>query len=673
LSVPNEHNESDAADPNRPAEDVSGNGTSDMADVEATSNGESEADASSADDPEIEKKQEIQRYGDTSEEAPDEDGFKFDGRLIKRIGDYLRPYTGWVAIALTITLLASLLGPIRPLLIQRGIDDYIVVGDLEGLQTIILLLVLALVGEGLFKFAENYLTQWIGQHAIYDLRTAVFRHIQNQPLQFFDRTPVGKLITRTTSDVESLSNVLSSGLVVVIGDLLRIVFIAGLMFYLNWVLALVTLTVMPLMVWITFWFRKRVRVQYREARNQVSRLNSFIQEHVTGMSIVQLFNREDEEMSRFESINDDHRSAWVQTIFYYAIFWPSIQIISNIAIAGVLWFGGLRAIAGSALTLGILFAFIQYARMFFEPIRDLSNQFDTLQSAMAGAERIFNLLDDDQSLHDPEDPVKLDRVHGAIEFENVWFAYEEHDGEPDWVLRDVSFRVEPGDTLALVGATGAGKSTIMNILLRFYEAQRGTITIDGVNIEDLALKDLRRHIGLIPQDVFLFSGSVERNLTLNDPDVTEEMMRKAASVVQADHFIEKLPNGYQQDVKERGASLSHGQRQLLAFVRALIYDPEIMVLDEATSSVDTETEDLIQRALERLTEGRTTIAIAHRLSTIQDADKILVLHKGNVRERGTHHELLAMDGLYRKLHDLQYADQARMPSGDGATRSTEKV
>ena len=671
----NEHNDSSSTEANASTEADDASAASSSASANAASDGavETRTNGEKASQQGKEDEDDIQRYGDRSEEAPEEDGFKFDGRLIKRIGDYLRPYTGWAAIALTITLLASLLGPIRPLLIQRGIDDYIVVGDLEGLQTIILLLVFALVGEGLFKFAENYLTQWIGQHAIYDLRTAVFRHIQNQPLQFFDRTPVGKLITRTTSDVESLSNVLSSGLVVVIGDLLRIVFIAALMFYLNWVLALVTLCVMPLMVWITFWFRKRVRVQYREARNQVSRLNSFIQEHVTGMSIVQLFNREDEERRRFESINDDHRSAWIQTIFYYAIFWPSIQIISNIAIAGVLWFGGLRAIAGSALTLGILFAFIQYARMFFEPIRDLSNQFDTLQSAMAGAERIFNLLDDDQSLNDPEDPVKIDRIDGAIEFENVWFAYEEHDGEPDWVLRDVSFRVEPGQTLALVGATGAGKSTIMNILLRFYEAQRGTITIDGVNIRDLSLKDLRRHIGLIPQDVFLFSGSVERNLTLNDPDVTEDMMRKAASVVQADDFIEKLPNEYQQDVKERGASLSHGQRQLLAFVRALIYDPEIMVLDEATSSVDTETEELIQHALERLTEGRTTIAIAHRLSTIQDADKILVLHKGQVRERGTHHELLAMDGLYRKLHDLQYAGEARMPSGDGATRSAEAV
>ncbi|MFO8100455.1 MAG: ABC transporter ATP-binding protein [Salinibacter sp.] len=337
---------------------------------------------------------------------------------------------------------------------------------------------------------------------------------------------------------------------------------------------------------------------------------------------------------------------------------------------------GRGALSGSALTLGVLVAFIQYARQFFEPIRDLSNQYDTLQRAMAGAERIFSVLDDERDLSEPDDPTRLDGVEGHIEFRNVWFAYEEtREGEPDWVLRDVSFTVEPGETVALVGATGAGKSTVMNLLLRFYDIQKGQILVDGVDITDLRLKDLRRHIGLILQDVFLFSGSVERNLTLGDPSIDEDAMRRAAEVVQADQFIERLPNGYQQDVKERGAALSHGQRQLLAFVRALLYDPDVMVLDEATSSVDTETEALIQQALERLTEDRTTLAIAHRLSTIQDADQILVMHKGAVRERGTHQELLGQDGLYRKLHDLQYADQSpagASASGDGAP-SDERV
>ena len=609
---------------------------------------------------------------DTDERIEEEEGERgihsFDGQLLRRIAHYLKPYLGWVVLALLITLVGSFLGPLRPWLVQRGIDNYIVVGDLEGLQRIILYLALALLGEGLLSFAENYLTQYIGQRAIYDLRTTVFRHVQDQPLQFFDRTPIGRLITRTTSDVEALSDVLSSGLIVALGDLFKLFFIAYFMFTLNWELAIVTLLVMPLMVWVTFWFRNNVREQYRETRKQVSRLNSFIQEHVTGMHIVQLFNREEEEMDRFEGINDEHRAAHLQTIFYYAIFWPSVEFIANVALASVLWFGGLRAMAGSALTLGVLVAFIQYARQFFEPIRDLSNQYDTLQRAMAGAERIFGVLDEDHRLPEPADPVELDRVEGKIEFRNVWFAYEDdNEGNPDWVLKDVSFTVAPGETAALVGATGAGKSTVMNLLLRFYEAQRGEILVDGVNIQDLRLRDLRTHIGLVLQDVFLFSGSVERNLTLGDPSIDESSMKRAAEIVQADQFIERLPEGYQQDVKERGSSLSHGQRQLLAFVRALLYDPDVMVLDEATSSVDTETETLIQQALDRLTEGRTTLAIAHRLSTIQDADKILVMHKGELRERGTHQELLSLDGLYRKLYDLQYADQAfaGSASGDG--------
>ena len=589
----------------------------------------------------------------------------FDGRLIRRLGQYLTPYAGYIILALVITLGASFLGPLRPWLVQKGIDNYIVVGDLEGLQYIILYLVLALVGEGILSFGENYLTQWIGQQAIYDLRTTLFRHVEGQSLAYFDRTPVGRVITRTTSDVEALSDALSSGLVSVLGDLFKLVFIAYFMFTLNWMLAVVTL-LMPLMVGVTVWFRRNVREQYRETRKQMARINSFIQEHVTGMHIVQLFNREDEEEDRFEGINDKHRAAHLHTIFYYAIFWPSIEFISNLALAAVLWFGGFRALGGSALTLGVLVAFIQYARQFFRPIRDLSNQYDTLQKAMAGAERVFSLLDTDESIEAPSAPVELDAVEGTIEFENVWFAYEEDDaGTPDWVLEDVSFRVEPGEMAALVGATGAGKSTVMNLLLRFYEIQRGQIRVDGHDIRDLRLRDLREHIGLIPQDVFLFSGSVRRNLTLDDPSIDEAMMRRAAETVQADQLIERLPDGYDQDVKERGSSLSRGQRQLLAFVRALLYDPDVMVLDEATSSVDTETEALIQQALERVTEGRTTLAIAHRLSTIQDADKILVMHKGEIRERGTHQELLAADGLYRRLYDLQYADQVE-PRGDGA-------
>ncbi|MEM6647120.1 MAG: ABC transporter ATP-binding protein [Bacteroidota bacterium] len=584
-----------------------------------------------------------------------------DGTLLKRIVRYLMPYKGWVVLALTLTLTAAFLGPLRPRLVQIAIDNHIVVGDLEGLLRIILFLVLVLVGEGVLTFVNSYLTQWIGQNAIYDLRTKLYRHLQKQPLRRFDTTPLGRLITRVTSDIESLSDVLSAGVIVILGNLARLVFIAYFMFTLNWWLALVTLGVMPLMVGMTFWFRNRVREQYRETRTQVARLNAFLQEHVTGMKIVQVFRREAEEMRRYDGINDDHRQAQIKTIFYYSIFWPSVEIIGSIAMGLVIWVGGVRAMDG-ALTLGVLIAFIQYTRQFFEPIRNLSDQYNTLQSAMAGAERIFNALDRDEALPQPEAPTPLPSAEGRIVFENVWFSYDpdvETTDDPNWILRDVSFTVEPGQSTAIVGATGAGKSTIINLLLRFYDIQRGRITLDGVDITALDLQTLRQHIGLVLQDVFLFSGTVERNISLGDPNISLEQVRDAARLIGADTFIERLPKGYQQDVRERGASLSHGQRQLLSFVRAVVFDTAILVLDEATSSVDTETEALIQNALERLMHGRTSIVIAHRLSTIQYADQILVMHKGQLRERGTHQELLGLGGLYRRLYELQYKEQER--------------
>lgn len=576
-----------------------------------------------------------------------------DMRLLRRIVSFLMPYKGWVFLAFVLVMTAAFLGPLRPKLIQLAIDDHIVPGDLAGMKGIILLLVGALCLEGVLGFTNAYLTQWIGQQAIYDVRVKVYRHIQRQGLRFFDRTPIGRLITRTTSDVEALSDVLSAGVVVIIGDLFRLIFITAFMLSLDLVLALVTLCVMPLMIWVTFWFKRKVRGQYRETRKQVARLNAFLQEHVTGMSIVQLFNREEEERRRFMGINDEHRVAQIKTVFYYALFWPAVDIIASTAIGLVVWTGGVKALSGT-LTVGVLIAFVQYARQFFEPIRNLSDQFNTLQGAMAGAERIFGILDNDQSLPEPQVAASSRRLDGHIEFRNVWFSY---DDEENWVLRDVSFTIEPGHNVAVVGATGSGKTTIINLLLRFYDIQKGSILVDGVDIREYRLQSLRRRIGLVLQDVFLFSGSVERNITLMDPAIDHDRVREAARVIGADRFIRQLSDGYAHNVRERGASLSHGQRQLLSFVRALVYDPDVLVLDEATSSVDTETEHAIQVALDTLLEGRTSLVVAHRLSTIRHADTIFVLHKGALWQQGTHEELLAEGGLYRTLYELQYREQ----------------
>ena len=590
---------------------------------------------------------------DKKESAP-----KLDGRLFRRVLSFLLPYKKRVAVALVLVLVTALLGAYQPKLVQLAIDGFIVEGDYAGLLNIIGLLALVLVGQGITAFAGDYLTQWIGQHALYDLRTKVFRHIQKQPLGYFDRTPIGRLITRTTSDIEALSDLLSAGVVSIIGNLAQLVFIGYFMFSLNAELALVALSLMPVMFWATMKFRDKVRVAYRETRKQVSRLNAFLQEHITGMQVVQIFNREREELRRFHAINDDHRVAHVKTIFYFAIFFPAVDLIASAALGLILWYGGIEAMQ-ETLTVGVLIAFIQYVRRFFEPIRNLSDQFNMLQGAMAASERVFDVLDHDSAFAEPAEGKSLEGCTGKIEFENVWFAYENlpDSDEPNWVLRDISFTVEPGQAVALVGATGSGKTTIINLLLRFYEVQRGIIRVDGVPIADLKLDELRRHIGLVLQDVFLFSGSLTENITLGDEAKSLDDVRRAIDLVGADRFIDRLPGGLDYEIGERGVTLSHGQRQLVSFIRALVYDPAIIVLDEATSSVDTETEELVQDALETLMDGRTALVVAHRLSTIQHADQILVMHKAEIRERGTHQELLHLGGLYRKLYELQYADQ----------------
>lgn len=587
--------------------------------------------------------------------------------LARRLGALLWPYRWQVAAALALTLAVAYLGPLRPRLVQTAVDDYIVPGDVPGLLRIVGLIAGVLLAEGLAFFALGYLTQWIGQHALYDLRTRVFRFVERQRLAFFDKTPIGTLITRATSDIEALADLLSAGAVTMLGDLARLLFIGYFMLELDLELGLVALLALPPMVLATEVFRRKMRAAYRETRKQVGRLNAFLQEHVTGMSVVQIFGREPEEARRFEAINADHRDAYVQTVYYYALFYPVVDIIASAALALVVWFGGTEAMR-EAVTVGTLIAFVQYVRMFFEPVRNLSDQLNSIQAAFAASERVFDLLDDDQSLPEQAEPTRFEggRATGRIAFENVWFAYErlpEEEGgpEPDWnwVLRDVSFTAEPGQTLALVGATGSGKTTILSLLLRFYEPQRGRITVDGVDVQDLPLAELRRQVGLVLQDVFLFSGSIEENVTLGDDAVPHERVEEAARLVGADRFIERLPERYDAPVGERGATLSLGQRQLLSFVRTLLYDPAVLVLDEATSSVDTETEEMVQRAVDVLMEGRTALVVAHRLSTVQHADQILVLHKGVVRERGDHQALLAAGGLYRRLYELQYADQER--------------
>ena len=586
-----------------------------------------------------------------------------DRRLLGRIIGYLMPYKHWVILAFCLVLLVSFLGPLRPWLIQLAIDNHIVPGELDGLVILMTALIGVLALEGALSYVNAYFTQWIGQQAIYDVRVRVFRHVQQQSLSFFDRTPIGRLITRTTSDVEALADVLSAGVVVIMGDMFKLLFIAAFMFSLNWVLALVTLCVMPFMLLVTLWFKRNVRGQYRETRKQVARLNSFMQEHVTGMQIVQLFGREKVEMDRFEKINDEHQIAQLKTVFFHSLFWPAVDIIASTAIGFVLWTGGVSALSG-AITVGILIAFVQYCRQFFEPIRNLSEQFNTLQGAMAGAERIFDILDNDQSLPQVEKQIPQDRLEGEIVFDNVWFAYKNHDdGTPDWVLRGVSFKISRGQDVAIVGATGSGKTTIISLLMRFYDIQKGRILLDGQDIRTFRLRYLRWRIGLVQQDVFLFSGSVARNIALDSPGITFDNVKQAAEAVGANKFIEQLPNGYNHDVRERGSSLSQGQRQLLSFARVLAHDPNILVLDEATSSIDTETEQMIQRALERTLQGRTSLVVAHRLSTIRYTDAILVLHKGLLREQGTHDELVAAGGLYQTLYELQYREQEQLAVG----------
>jgi ATP-binding cassette, subfamily B, multidrug efflux pump len=598
----------------------------------------------------------------------------YDAHLMRRLLRYLSPYKLQVLSSMLVIGVASLLQVSSPYLTKVGIDNYIVHGDLAGLNKVVLVYVAIILVGFLLGYLQTYIMQLTGQRIMFDLRLEIFTHLQNLPLSFFDKNPVGRLMTRVTTDVDVLNELFTAGVVTLLGDVLVLLGIVAILFVLNAKLALVAFSVIPLLFMITIVFKIKARDSYRRVRTAIARINAFLQEQISGMSIVQLFNHEQKSFQRFEQINRVHLKANLDSVMAYSLFYPAVEVVSALAIALIIWYGGGQVLQ-KELTFGALVAFIQYSEKFFRPIADLSEKYNILQSAMASSERIFKLLDTPADIRQPENPLELADIRGEIEFRNVWFAYNKletkasnvsHEPSPtngaggdwDWVLRDVSFRVRPGESVAIVGHTGAGKTTLTSLLMRFYDVQRGQILLDGHDIRQLDLKQLRNAFGFVLQDVFLFSGSIASNIRLGTPWITEEAIYRAAQDVNLDEFVEGLSNGLAEEVKERGSTLSTGQKQLIAFARALAHDPKNLILDEATSSVDTDTELKIRDAIARLMKGRTSIIIAHRLSTIQNADKILVMHKGQLREMGSHQELLAKRGIYYKLYQLQYKDQA---------------
>jgi ATP-binding cassette subfamily B multidrug efflux pump len=591
----------------------------------------------------------------------DEDvlGKAYDARLMRRLLGYLRPYRRQVVVAVAAIIGHSCLELAPPYLTKIVIDSYIPARDVAGLGLVAALYLVTLIGSFALEFVQTWTMQLTGQRIMFDLRMQMVRHLQRLDLRFYDRNPVGRLMTRVTTDVDVLNDLFTSGVVSVFGDMFTLVGIMVVLIWMDWRLALVAFSVLPLIAIITQWFRLNVRETYRTVRTWIARINAFLQERITGMATVQLYRRESRDFEAFDEIDRAHRDANVRSIFYYAVFYPGIELVSALAAALILWVGG-GWVADDALTLGSLVAFLQYSQRFFRPISDLSEKFNVLQGAMASSERIFALLDTPVEITSKESSDRRAEASasavngGVIRFENVTFAYVE--GEP--VLRNVSFEVKPGQRVAIVGATGSGKTTIVSLLLRFYDVQQGRITIDGVDIRDLDLGALRRQFGLVLQDVYLFSGTIAGNIRLGRDALTDDDVRRALDAVHASKFVDRMPHGAQTPVAERGATLSSGQKQLLSFARALAFDPRVLILDEATSSVDTDTELLIRDALKVVMRGRTTIAIAHRLSTIQDMDHILVLHKGELRESGTHQELLAARGIYRRLYELQFASTA---------------
>lgn len=573
-----------------------------------------------------------------------------DVKILKRLFVFAVPYKKqfWVLVALTILLAFS--GPLRPVLVQMAIDDDLNQSNYQGLLNMMLWLVGLLVFQSIIQYFHTFLAGWLGQHIIKDIRIKLYRHIQGLRLKFFDKTPIGQLVTRNVSDIETLAEVFTQGIAAMIGDVLMLLVIFGMMISMDWRLALVSLALVPLLLLATYVFKEKIKVSFNEVRTAVSNLNTFVQEHITGMNIVQIFNAEKRELKKFNEINKEHRRANIKSVMYYSVYFPIAEIIQAGGIGLIIWYGA-GSVVRQEVEMGTLIAFIMYIQMFFRPIRMIADRFNILQMGIVSTNRILKLLDSKEHISDNGD-YETDIIKGDIIFDKVKFAYTDE----NWVLEDISFDVPAGNTLALVGATGAGKSSVINLLSRFYEINDGQIKLDGKNIREYNLNNLRSHIAVVLQDVFLFSDSIYNNITLRNDKISKEKVMEAADLVGAREFIERLPGGFDYNVMERGATLSVGQRQLISFVRAMVYDPKIIVLDEATSSVDSETEELIQSAIQKLMKDRTSIVIAHRLSTIQNANQILVLDKGKIVERGDHSSLLEKDGFYAHLHQMQYKE-----------------
>lgn len=576
-----------------------------------------------------------------------------DWSVLKRLMRFVQPYKGRFYVVVLLTVAIGLLSPVRPWLVQHTLDADVANGDYIGMTRMIAIMFGLLFVQSIAQYVHTYLSGWLGQQVIRDIRTKLYDHLIHLRLKFYDKTPIGRLVTRSISDVETLADVFSEGLAAMVSDLLQIIFILGLMFYTDWRLSLLSLSTIPLMLISTYIFKEKIKVAFNDVRNAVANLNTFVQEHITGMNIVQIFASEKHEYKKFEAINKEHRDSNLRSVLYYSIYFPVAEIIAAAGIGLLVWYGakGVLHVEETGITIGKLIAFIMYIQMFFRPIRMIADRYNTLQMGIVSSSRILNLLDD-QTYVQKNGTYSPDHIDGDVSLEKVWFAYNDE----QYVLKGIDLNIKAGETVALVGATGAGKSSIINLLNRFYEINKGEIKIDGHDIREYELGNLRKNIGVVLQDVFLFSDTIYKNISLGSEEVTEEMVWHAADLVGARKFIERLPGGLNYNVMERGTTLSVGQRQLISFIRAMVYDPRILVLDEATSSVDSETEEMIQQAIEKMMKGRTAIVIAHRLSTIQKASKIVVLDKGEIMEAGRHDELIQQNGFYAQLHRMQYKE-----------------